>query len=479
MKERHNKKYRILKENRRGIYLIICAGIIIFFMYMMNIHNNDIWRLLVGVLLIIGLVYCIFKIYIAWMNYNVRERCRFFPYLKVLKFLKKFKVNKANVDIHFALLKSYIILGMYSEAEKEIKELDNFRDRLTKIQKLEFIICDLSYLRATEQEGVENKIQESLQLLGEMDLKSVEIGERFQRIIYLHQYINQRNWNAAINILQKFQENTIYEQVEKAYLLGMCYIKTEKYKEAIAELAFVKRYGGDTKYVFLATEIMEDMSLKNVTLEKKAVKNSKQKIQFIKYFALGILCFGGLVYVYLFPYNVAGNTLVEAYINNYNVKAEDVEVLYQEDIAKSELAILEDREYIIYILSERNITEGNCNYKIRRVFRVSKNELVPDVPGYITKIDEAAGDAEFTSKAIASQEVSQVIEQFYKTDDIFYTDEFSCIGISYYANVEDIEIAGERIDIMKTIVISGENAYIWKVDNIDLNSVNYLDFSFE
>ena len=472
------KKQKMIKENK-GIYGTICVCIIILFVYMMKIHNNEIWRLLGDTVLIIGLVYCVIQLFIAWMSYIVWERCRFVPYLKLLKFLKKFKVNNENVNIHFALLKTYIILGMYSEAEKEIREVDNLRDHLSKMQKIELKIYELNYLRATEQEGFENEIQESLQLLQETELKSVEIGESFQRVIYLHQYMNQQDWNAVINILQEFHENTVYEQVEKAYWLGMCYLKTGKYNQAIEELAFVKKYGGDTKYVFLATEKMKDVPLKDITCEKKTEKNNKQKLHLIKYSALSILCFVGLVYINLLPCKVVGNTIVEAYSENYNVNVEDVEILYQEELGKSELAILEDQKYITYMLSERNITEGKSNYKISRVYRVSKNELVPDISKSTTKIAEMAGDAEFNSKATASQEVYQVIDQFYKKEDIFYTDTFSCIGISYYANVEDIEIEGERVDIIKTITISGENAYIWKVDHIDLENVNYLDFSFE
>ncbi|MGN0130937.1 MAG: hypothetical protein ACI4AA_00675 [Lachnospiraceae bacterium] len=108
----------------------------------MNTCNN-IWRLLVSALFLIGLACCIFKMLIVWMNYMTSERCRFVPYLRVLKCLKKFKVNNANAHIHFALLKNYMILGMYSEAEKEVIEINN---------------------KETGQENLENKIQDSLRI---------------------------------------------------------------------------------------------------------------------------------------------------------------------------------------------------------------------------------------------------------------------------------------------------------------------------
>ena len=205
-------------------------------------------------------------------------------------------------------------------------------------------------------------------------------------------------------------------------LLGVCYLKAQKYTEASGKLAFVIRNGGDTKYVSLANELMDKNSLKIEKSEKEVIKNNGLKICFIKYFVLGLLCLGGFLFTNFFNFNciIKGNTTLETYAKNYHVNAE-----------------------------------------------------------YVAKLDEMAGDAEFTLKASAGQEIYQVIEQFYKKEDIFYSDGFDCVGISYYSNVEDIEIAGRKIDIEETIEIHGKNAYIWKVDNIDLENVDYLDFHYE
>lgn len=445
----------------------------------MNIYN-DIWHLLGNIILLIVLVFCIFKMLIIWMNYMISARCRFVPYLKVLEYLKKFKINNANVNIHFALLKNYIILGMYSEAEKEIKEINNWGDRLSELQRTELSIWNLRYLKETGQENLENKIQESLRTLEEANLENAKIRERFQKVIYLYQYMNRQEWNAAIDILQQIQEMTVYEQVEKSYLLGVCYMKTNKYKEASEELAFVIQNGRDTKFVSLAAGYMNDISSKNEKCEKKVIKNNKLKIRFIKYFVLGILCLGGFLFInFSASNNIEGKTLLEAYTKNYNVKAEDVDILYQKEVGKEELLILEDGKYIVYILSEKSEMEGENRYRICQLYRVSIEELLLDYSEYDAKIDEMAQAPEFTLKASETQRIWQVFKQFYKKEDIFYTDDFDYVGISFYSNVQDIEIAGKKIDVEETIVIHGENAYIWKINNINLNNVDYLDFHFE
>lgn len=446
----------------------------------MNTYN-DIWCLLVSALFLIGLACCIFKMLIVRMNYMISERCRFVPYLRVLKCLKKFKVNNANANIHFALLKNYIILGMYSEAEKEVIEINSMEDRLSELQKVELSIWKLGYLKETGQENLENKIQDSLRILEEANLENAEIKERFQRTIYLHQYMNNQEWDAAIDILRQIREKTVYEQVEKAYLLGVCYLKKQKYTEASGELAFVIKNGGDTEYVSLANELIDKNSLKIEKTEKEVIKNNELKIRFIKYFALGLLCLGGFLFTNFFNFNcmIKGNTTLETYAKNYHVNAEDVDILYQQELEKGELVILEDNQYIIYILSEKTGAEGESSYRICQIYRVSIEELLPDYSEDIAKIDEMSGDAEFTLKTSAGQEIWQVFKQFYKKEDIFYTDGFDCVGISYYSNVEDIEIAGRKVDIEETIEIHGKNAYIWKVDNIDLENVTYLDFDYE
>lgn len=445
----------------------------------MNIYNG-MWHLLGNIILLIGLVFCIFKMLIIWMNYMISARCRFVPYLRVLEYLKKFKINNANVNIHFALLKNYIILGMYSEAEKEIKEINNWEDRLSELQRIELSIWNIRYLKETEQENLESKILESLRTLEEANLENAKIRERFQKIIYLYQYMNRQEWNAAIDILQQIQEMTVYEQVEKSYLLGVCYMKTNKYKEASEELAFVIQNGGDTKFVSLAAEFMNDILSKNEKCEKKVIKNNKLKIRFIKYFVLGILCLGGFLFInFSVSNNIEGKTLLEAYTKNYDVKAEDVDILYQKEAGKEELLILEDGKYIVYILSEKSETEGENRYRICQLYRVSIEELLSNYSEYDAKIDEMAQAPEFTLKASEAQRIWQVFKQFYKKEDIFYTNDFDYVGISFYSNVQDIDIAGKKIDVEETIVIHGKNAYIWKINNINLENVDYLDFYFE
>lgn len=67
------KKHKMSKENKRGIYGTICVCIIILFVYMMKIHNNEIWRLLGDTLLIIGLVYCVIQLFIDGILKNIKE----------------------------------------------------------------------------------------------------------------------------------------------------------------------------------------------------------------------------------------------------------------------------------------------------------------------------------------------------------------------------------------------------------------------
>lgn len=195
---------------------------------------------------------------------------------------------------------------------------------------------------------------------------------------------------------------------------------------------------------------------------------------------LGILCLGGFLFInFSDSNNIEGKTLLEAYTKNYNVKAEDVDILYQNEAGKEELLILEDGKYIVYILSEKSETEGENRYRICQLYRVSIEELLSDYSEYDAKIDEMAQAPEITLKASETQRIWQVFKQFYKKEDIFYTDDFDYVGISFYSNVQDIEIAGKKIDVEETIVIHGENAYIWKINNINLNNVDYLDFHFE
>ena len=105
----------------------------------------------------------------------------------------------------------------------------------------------------------------------------------------------------------------------------------------------------------------------------------------------------------------------------------------------------------VTVYDKKSEKEEENNYRICQQYRVSIEELLSNYSEYDVEIDEMAQTPEFTLKASEAQRIWQGFKQFYKKEDIFYTDDFDYVVISFYSNVQDIEIAGKNLMLRKPL----------------------------
>lgn len=448
------------------------------------VNDSELW--VVNIILAFIMIVCVTKIFQERMERITGEYCEFVSYLDLCKRLTKKKISRNNVGHHLDLLNGYLIIGSYEEALQEIAELKRLEERLSALQKIEFQILSVVYNRECEREMSPGKQEKIIKELKELSLKlnqleKVDVAkkENLCERIMLQKYLLQEQWDEIIKLEEGKNPETTYKRVVKAYALGLCYLKTDRYEESYKNLTYVIECGGETKYVGLASEIMELLPIdEGERIEH--VQTHTGIFALLKYLILVILCAGFFIYINFFIHKASGNSIVEAYSKSYWLNKESVEVIYQEELDQYEFAIISDGNHISYVLFEERMQNAEKIYRICRSYRMSMKELEPKrVIDYTVETKRKSDVDNFDLKVYAKNEMWNVINKFYKKENIFYKDNFHCVGVSYYSNVEDIEVKKQMIDIKEIRIINGTRAFIWEISDIDLETVDFFDFQFD
>lgn len=392
--------------------------------------------------------------------------------------LSLLKKNKKNVILHKNLLHDSLLLGKYDECRQEIEELHQLESRLKPLQRIEIQLYYIDYLMAVNiTEPLHTELENAENLLASISVKRDQMKQAYQRGIRFRRYRIEERWEDMLEFLRtdcKRRQNAL-EQVNNAYYCGWCCYCLGRYEEAFYELKFAAEYGGNSKYVKLANELIEQIPEKKIYENKIAGQSKKLKYSLYKRTAIiltvcGLLVCGLLTIISIGVngYFTHGDSIEEVYSKKYFCAQDELVLIYQKEIDNYEMAILYDGKDVAYCLFE----ETDKYYKLIKSYRVSLDYLrrsnFPEVK---------EGEEDF----FTGSDIGNVITGFYKKHDIFYREDAEYVGICFYPLGENIKIDDELVNIQqldRVIYIDDVPVYLWSLDNVDINTISFRTFIF-
>lgn len=419
----------------------------------------------------------VFWIVFLWRNWIIYDKCDFQAYEKYVLSILKRKRSKENVNLHMSLLSVSLVLGKYDESKQEIDELHRLDSRLKPAQRLEVQLYNICYMASVnETTSLNTELENAKNTLQKLSDKSDRIRQVYQRSIKFHQYYIEERWEDVLELLKETSKTdmTIYSQVNTAYHRGKCYYNLGRYEEAFYELKFVTKYGGNTKYVTLANDLIEKIPEKNLYESKSAKQSIKGKHRLLNKINI-ILIISSLLLIisigihYHFSH---GNSIEEAYCRRYFRAQDELTIIYQKNIGDYELVILYDEgntKYLAYCLFEVK----DSVYKIVNTFGF--NEDLENNEIYLNGIELSESDKEFLRKSSTKGDIWGVFMMFYKKNNVFYQEDMTYVGVSSYPIEENIEVNGSPVSVEQVIYINETPVYLWSVENVNLKSSIHVD----
>ena len=463
-----NKNYKILLI---AMVIIMCSIIFLAILVWAGIFaiiQDTIYELpRILPLIFADIVVC--YIMVLLRNWIIYEKCDFQANENYVLSLLKQKRYKDNANLHKSLLSVSLVLGKYDESKQELDELRRLDSRLKPAQRLEVQLYNIDYMICVDETtSLNTELENAKNTLQKFSGKSDRIRQIYQRSIKVHQYYIEGRWEDVLELLKETSKTnmTIYGQVNTAYYRGKCYYNLGRYEDAFYELKFVARYGGNTKYVTLANDLIEKIPEKNLYESKSAEKSIKVKHRInIITFILAINCLLLIISIGIHHYFSFGNSIEEAYCRRYFRAQDELTIIYQKQIDNYELVILYDEgnaKNMAYCLFE----ETDSVYKIVESYRFYKDLENNEI--YLTGSELTESDQEFFWKNRA--DIWMVFMSFYKKNNVFYQEDMTYIGICSLPIEENIVVNGSPVSVEQVIYIDETPVYLWSVENVDLKT---------
>lgn len=420
-------------------------------------------------------IYCIADI---WKNWTIWGKCDFEANRQYLQRLSRQKRFKEHVKLHLGLLFTDLVLGRYEESRQEFEKLNGLERRLSNRQRLQLRLWHIDYMiSAKETDSLKKELEEAQKDLEQLKGVHEKVRQRVGKEISQRRYLIEEKWEDVLKVLKeapKLSLNlTVYEQINTAYIRGTCYYQLGRYEEAINELRFTVRRGGNTKYVALANDLIEKIPGKDLLESKYDGKNRRTEYGInIKTIFLMASCFMALLVGAACFYCSHGNSMEEAYCRRYMCMGNRPEVFCLEKIGDYETAVLDGADQMSYCLFRKT---SDSDYHIVDSFSIDKPEknYLEDKLWANLSEDENTLYLEY----LAEQEIWAVMTGFYKRNEIFSQKGIKYTGISYSSMVENVMINGKQISVEQIVNADKIPLYIWRVDNVNLEediSVEYI-----
>lgn len=403
----------------------------------------------------------------VWNIWNKYEQCDFLTEERYIKSLLK-KRNKGNINLHKILMYDCLVLGKYDECRQEFEELHRLENRLKPLQRLEVQLYYIDYLYAVnETEPLHAELENAENLLSSINIKRGQTKQALQRGIKIRRYRIEERWAEQLELLKADRERnqTGWERVVNAYYYGWSCYCLGRYEEAFCELKFAAKYGGNSKYVNMANEMIEQIPEKNLYENKYAGQTKKIKHNGnYKGVVILAVCFLLLIImIRVDRHYTFGDSIEEAYSKKYFCSQDELVMIYQKEIDNYEMAILYDGEDVVYCLFAVTDDHYRIVETLRTNFDFIRRGDFPEAIG---------GEEDF----FLGNDIVNVLTGFYRTKDIFYQEDAEYVGICFYPLEENIEIDGVPFNIQqldRVIYINDEPVYLWRLENIDLKNINY------
>ncbi|MBD5541653.1 MAG: hypothetical protein HDR00_10785 [Lachnospiraceae bacterium] len=245
-------------------------------------------------------------------------------------------------------------------------------------------------------------------------------------------------------------------------------------------MLFASKWGGNTKYVSLANDIIKSMP-QNETydeLQSETIKN-KERIKtglWKTYANLAAICLIIVAVVFMNYHSLHGTDMKEIYCKRYLCREQEVAILYQQSYGNYELAVLCDDKNIAYGLYEKTVTNTGNDYELYYLYKVPVKKLISNYS--VNSVDVWTETEDIKLDFMARQEIWELMKGFYQKiykKGIFDETTSYCVGISFNEYVKDIKINNQAVDTQETVVINENQAFIWSVRDINLETVDFFD----
>lgn len=408
---------------------------------------------------------------LLWMHWIKYELCDILADEQYnLRLLKR---NKKEVNVHKNLLYDSLALGKYDECRREIEELHQLESRLKPLQRIEIQLYYIDYLIAVNiTEPLHTELENAENLLASISVKRDQTKQAYQRGIRFRRYRIEERWEDMLEFIRTEPKRgqTTLKQVINAYYCGWCCYCLGRYEEAFYDLNFAAEYGGNSKYVKLANELMEQIPEKNLYDNNIAGQSKKYERNFYKMVTIIFAVCGLLIMIWLGAnrYFLRGESIEEAYSKKYFCPQDELVVIYQKEIDNYEMAILYDGEYVAYCLFEETANHYRLIKSYREGFSSLRRSNFPEVK---------EGEEDFFTGC----DIRNVLIFFYKKHDIFYREDAEYVGICCYPLGENIKIDDDLVNIQqhdRVIYINDVPVYFWSLNNVDINNISFRTFIF-
>lgn len=438
-----------------------------------------IFNVFISILLARFIVSIVWKSISEWIEWIIYTECDYESYRLSQEKTIKMKRNRNNVKSHLSLFNTYLVLGRYDECQKEINELDRLSSRMSDMQAILYGFHKADYLLETSNSypDVIKEINQITETFNKLEKISMNEKNVIQNGIMTREYLAKEKWEEVIALLKNSDNETIYEEVKTSYRLGKCYYLIGEYKQAFPHLLFVSKWGGNTKYVSLANDIIKSMP-QNETYDElqrekaEKFKNGKWKIDA----NLVAICLTIVTTIFINYHSLYGSDMKEIYCKRYLCKEKEVTILYQQSYDNYEMVILTDskNDKVAYCLFKKIPGISSPQYRRADFFRTNMylddHKVELERIGEIFSEDEKERSQKFCQETEIEQELWAVITGFYKKNRIFHQEDLAYVGIASSSMVENITINGKYVSIEQNIDVNDLTIYLWRVENIDLKT---------
>ena len=466
--------YKLRVNRIRIVFFLINLIGIVAFVLSITMDSDRLHKLICASMVVMVTVIAD-RLWIIWVRWLEVGKCDFIAFQIYVELSKNDKVESKLV-----LFYAHFILGNYEKCEKIIAELDDAVENMEEYEKNVFQLFKRSYqIFKNGDASTEKDIEELERLIDNSKEEKISL-----KMAKCSLYCAKKNWNQAIEELKKMKIKTVLEQVVVSFFMGRCYFELKGYEQAYRNLEVARRLGGNTKYVHLAQNLIEQLpdEVKEENIQCKRVPYYYQTLK--KLFLGGVIaCLVAGIGFVIDNSASRGNSISEIYAKRNFCLENKVDILYQDKIENYEIAIVNQNKKIVYCLFQKDAKKQKDNYRL--VYFASIDKYAKSNESFILKLENfSVKPKNENDKTISKQEIEErnkkliddVLYGVYWKNKILSSDDITYVGVSYDSTIVNVTLNGQKLDV-DTINKKGEEPYyLWKIKNIDLNSYTIVNY---
>lgn len=482
---KHKKSTILFATYISTVFIILFIGITPFLILVFS----DSSIIFTGINIIASILLGIFirNIVQKWMNYVIWEQCDLESLCLYLEKILNKKGHKNNINLQISLSSTYLLLGRQDACRDILDQLEQQQVRMSDLQAMNFQLLHIYYLSVENGFSTQKEeIKKAIETLSQSKKIKKSIKILMQQYLTLFSRLAEEQWESAIDLLNSHNRLTVFIEAANAYISGKCYYAMGAYQEAAQKFAFVKTWGGNTKYAALADNMLKSHPLQDIYTELPEKK--PEQLKSAQYRLIGNILSACIIVITILFFNYYGSygkSMEEICCKRYFCRENEVVMLYQEVFNDYEMAILSEDEKVIYCLFRKSSQEIGNRYQLLYSFAIDKylneheTEKTLERMAWYSSQQDIEHSRQFYYENGIKNTVWSVLTGFYRKNKVFSQEGFTYTGISYYADVEHITINGQPVRV-EVIQLPNDNQqiYLWKADLMELKiniSIDYKD----